>query len=81
MNNEANFIIVCLYVDDLIYFGSNHRLLADFKHSMMRNFEMIDLGIINYFLGMQVKQGRGEIFISQEKYAADILKKFYMKDC
>ena len=81
MNNEAKFIIVCLYVDDLIYFGSNHRLLADFKHSMMRNFEMTDLGIMKYFLGMQVKQGRGEIFISQEKYAADILKKFYMKDC
>ena len=81
MKNEADFIIVCLYVDDLIYFGSNHHLLADFKHSMMRNFEMTDLGIMKYFLGMQVKQGRGEIFISQEKYAADILKKFYMKDC
>ena len=42
---------------------------------------MTDFGIMKYFLGMQVKQGRGEIFISQEKYAADILKKFYMKDC
>ena len=81
MKNEANFIVVCFYVDDLIYFGNNHHLLADFKHSMMRNFEMTDLGIMKYFLGMQVKQGRREIFISQEKYAADILKKFYMKDC
>ena len=79
--NEVDFIIVCLYVDDLIYFGSNHHLLAYFKHSMMRNFEMTDLGIVKYFLGMQVKQGREEIFISQEKYAADIMKKFYMKDC
>ena len=81
MKNEAYFIIVCLYVDDLIYFGRNHHLLADFKHLMMRNFEMTDLGIMKYFLGMQVKQGIEEIFISQEKYAADILKKFYMKDC
>ena len=81
MKNEVDFIIVCLYVDDFIYFGSNHHLLADFKHSMMRNFEMTDLGIMKYFLRMQVKQGREDIFISQEKYAADILKKFYMKDC
>ena len=63
MKNEANFIIVCLYVDDLICFRINHHLLDDFKHSM------------------QVKQGRGKIFVSQEKYAADILKKYYMKDC
>ena len=66
MKNEADFIIVCLYVDDLIYFGSNHHLLADFKHSMMRNFEMTDLGILKYFLGMQVKQGRGEIFFPKK---------------
>ena len=35
MKNEVDFIIVCLYVDDLIYFGSNHHLLDDFKHSMI----------------------------------------------
>ena len=42
---------------------------------------MIDLGLMRYFLGMQVKQRPGQIFISQEKYADDLLKKFNMQDC
>lgn len=42
---------------------------------------MIYLGLMKYFLGKQVKQSRGEIFISQEKYADDILKNFNKKDC
>lgn len=67
MKNEVDFIIVCWYVDDLIYFGSNHHLLANFKYSMMRNFEMANLGIMKYFPRIQVKQERGEIFISSRK--------------
>ena len=47
----------------------------------MTDFEMTDLGLMKYFLGMQVKQAKGKIFISQEKYIEDILKKFYMADC
>lgn len=39
---------------------------------------MTDLGLMRYFLGMQVKQEPGRIFISREKYAADLLKKFNM---
>ena len=42
---------------------------------------MTDLGLMKYFLGMQVRQSPGEIFISQEKYADDILKKFNMSNC
>ncbi|KAL0303184.1 UNVERIFIED_CONTAM: Retrovirus-related Pol polyprotein from transposon TNT 1-94 [Sesamum radiatum] len=48
---------------------------------MMEKFEMTDLGQMRYFLGIQVKQSPGRIFLSQEKYIDDLLKKFNMGHC
>ncbi|KAL0456365.1 UNVERIFIED_CONTAM: Retrovirus-related Pol polyprotein from transposon TNT 1-94 [Sesamum latifolium] len=42
---------------------------------------MTDLGLMRYFLGIQVKQSLGRIFLSQEKYIDDLLKKFNMYHC
>ena len=56
---------VSLYVDDMIVTGSNVRLLAEFKMEMHDVFEMFDLGIMNYFLGMEIYQCNSGIFISQ----------------
>ena len=44
-------------------------------------FEMSDLGIMNYFLGMEIYQCSSSIFISQRKYVVDILKKFKLESC
>ena len=65
----------------MIYFGSSKSLVDDFKSSMMRNFEMSDLGLLKYFLGLEVNQDKDGIFISQKKYADDLLKKFHMMNC
>lgn len=46
---------------------------------MLKKFEMTDLGLMTYFLGLELKQQTSEIFISQEKYANKILKKFQWK--
>ncbi|OIT39224.1 putative mitochondrial protein, partial [Nicotiana attenuata] len=54
---------------------------ANFKQEMMQAFEMTDLGLMSYFLGMEIKQGQNEVFICQKKYAKEILKKFNMEDC
>jgi Reverse transcriptase (RNA-dependent DNA polymerase) len=48
---------------------------------MMKKFEMMDLGLMKYFFGLLVKQHEKDIFISQEVYAKDILKRFGMKNC
>ncbi|XP_047264661.1 uncharacterized mitochondrial protein AtMg00810-like [Capsicum annuum] len=48
---------------------------------MMQAFEMFDLGLMTYFLGMEITQGKDEFFIFQKKYAKEILKKFKMKNC
>ncbi|XP_006588199.1 uncharacterized protein LOC114368337 [Glycine soja] len=53
----------------------------EFKGGMKEAFEITDLGKMSYFLGMQVQQDRGEVFVSQEKYAKEILRKFKMEEC
>ena len=69
-------LIVCLYVDDLIFTGDFG--IEDFKSVMKDEFEMTDLGLMRYFLGIEVHQSKDGIFISQSKYASEILKIFNM---
>ncbi|XP_047315864.1 uncharacterized mitochondrial protein AtMg00810-like [Impatiens glandulifera] len=68
----------CAY---LVYFGTNKAMVAEFKNQMMKEFEITDLGLMKYFLGIQVKQSPGKIFLAQEKYIEDLLKKFNMSQC
>jgi hypothetical protein len=60
---------VCLYVDELIHTGNDDTLLSSIKHSMMKEFDMMDLGRMWYFLGLEVLQRADGIFICQKKYA------------
>lgn len=76
-----DFLIVCLYVDDLIYVGTNPYMVKEFKEAMMKEYEMTDLGLMKYFLGIQVRQSKGEIFMSQEKYLDEVLRNFQMSNC
>ena len=56
-------------------------MYEDFKKSMMAEFEMSNLGMLHYFLGLEVVQSNEGIFLSQKKYAHEILHKFQMEDC
>lgn len=76
-----NLLIISLYVDDLIYTSDSEMMLESFKTSMKREFAMTDLGRMKYFLGVEVIQDEEGIFISQKKYARDMLKKFGMEVC
>jgi hypothetical protein len=78
---QYDTLIVSLYVDDLIYTGNNITLINGFKEDMMKTFEMTDLGLRNYFLGIEVKQKEQGIFICQKKYTKALLEKFKMNDC
>lgn len=79
MNEQGEIIIVCLYVDDLVFTGDLS--IDKFKSDMKKEFEMTDLGLMKYFLGIEVNQNENGIFISQTKYANDILKRFNMMNC
>jgi hypothetical protein len=60
-NNDI--LIISLYVDDLLVTGSNTQQVEEFTQKMMQAFEMTDLGPMIYFLGMEIKQNKNEIFI------------------
>ena len=73
-------LILVLYVDDLFLTG-DERLIGDCKSNLAVEFEMKDLGLMHYFLGLEVWQRDGCFFIGQGKYVVDILKRFKMEDC
>jgi hypothetical protein len=69
-----------VYVDDIIFGCTNESFVQWFANSMKTKFEMSMIGELSYFLGLQVKQSSKGIFISQEKYLKEMLKKFQMED-
>ncbi|VVA34844.1 Hypothetical predicted protein, partial [Prunus dulcis] len=81
LKKGASILIVSLYVDDLIFTGNDEHLIQQFKKDMMSTYEMSDLGLLHYFLGIEVSQTENGIFISQKKYAENILKKFNLLGC
>nr|GEX36573.1 uncharacterized mitochondrial protein AtMg00810-like [Tanacetum cinerariifolium] len=68
-----------VYVDDIIFGSTNKAWCDEFEVLMKREFEMSDMGELTFFLGLQVKQLPDGIFISQDKYVKDMLKKFDME--
>ncbi|KAE8721174.1 hypothetical protein F3Y22_tig00016637pilonHSYRG00095 [Hibiscus syriacus] len=79
--NGGNVLFVALYVDDLNFMGNNDEMIEEFKGTMTREFEMTDLGLMKFFLGLEVRQVETGIFVSQETYAKEILKKYNMENC
>ncbi|GKE24506.1 uncharacterized mitochondrial protein-like protein [Tanacetum coccineum] len=65
-----------VYVDDIIFGSTNKDLCTGFEKLMKDKFQMSSMGELTFFLGLQVQQKEDGIFISQDKYVAEILKKF-----
>eukprot|EP00253_Pinus_taeda_P011834 PITA_11834 len=78
--SEGKILIIILYVDDLIFTSSDDFLITNFKQVMKSEFEMTDLGLLRYFLGIEMKQTKNGIFISQAKYVVEILERFKMQN-
>nr|GEY23109.1 hypothetical protein [Tanacetum cinerariifolium] len=74
--NKGAILLVQVYVDDIV-FGSTKKEMCDvFEILMHEKFQMSSMGKLTFFLGLEVKQKQDGIFISQDKYVAEILKKF-----
>lgn len=74
---EGEPLILILYVDDLFLTGSSG-LIKDYKRNLAAKFDMKDLVLMHYFLGLEVWQKDREIFLGQGRYATNILKRFKM---
>eukprot|EP00253_Pinus_taeda_P032550 PITA_32550 len=73
-------LMLVLYVDDLFLTGADP-LIQKSKRGLASEFEMKDLGLMHYFLGLEVSQKPREIFLSQGKYVVKILERFDTVDC
>ncbi|KAD4585749.1 hypothetical protein E3N88_23350 [Mikania micrantha] len=76
-----NTLIMGVYVDDLLITGAGIEEIRRIKKEMEVNFEMTDLGMLTYYLGIEVKQDKEGISICQEGYAKKILKETSMSNC
>ncbi|GJZ89139.1 putative ribonuclease H-like domain-containing protein, partial [Tanacetum coccineum] len=69
-----------VYVDDIIFGSTKKELCTRFEKLMKEKFLKSSMGELTFFLGLQVQQKEDGIFISQDKYVAEILKKFNYTD-
>lgn len=79
VSNEL--LVVVVYVDDLLVTGSSLKLIESFKQEMAAKFEMSDLGLLTYYLGIEVLQGEDGIILKQDRYARRILEETGMATC
>ena len=77
LNNDL--VVVQIYVDDIIFGATKHFLCEEFASSMSREFEMSLMSELSFILGLQIKQSNSGIFISQGKYARELVKRFRME--
>ena len=75
---DGKLLIIVLYVDDLILTG-DEQLIKSYKEYLAREFEMKYMGLLHYFLGLEICQRDGELFLSKGMYAHEILRKFHME--
>lgn len=73
-----NFCVIAVYVDDLIIGCKSDTTVSDIKTKLSEKFSMKDLGLLKYFLGVNILQNfdKSTIFVNQSVYARSILKKF-----
>ncbi|GJU98646.1 putative ribonuclease H-like domain-containing protein [Tanacetum coccineum] len=79
-SKKGDILLVQVYVDDIIFGSTNKELCTGFEKLMKDKFQMSSMGELTFFLGLQVQQKEDGIFISQDKYVAEILKKFNYSD-
>ena len=79
--SEKTKLLDGIYVDDLSITSSSEEQINKFKEEMMEAFEMIDLGLLNSYLGIEMKQSTSSILLSERTYTNHILKTFKMSDC
>ncbi|GJX15810.1 putative ribonuclease H-like domain-containing protein [Tanacetum coccineum] len=78
--DKGDIMLVQVYVNDIIFGSTKKSLCTKFEKMMHKKFQMGSIGELTFFLGLQVKQKKDGIFISQDKYMTEILKKFVFFD-
>ncbi|KAJ4715914.1 Retrovirus-related Pol polyprotein from transposon TNT 1-94 [Melia azedarach] len=78
---DGRLAIVLVYVDDLIITGDNEGEIRQTRRNLSVRFQMKELGELKHFLGLEVERTDEGLFLCQQKYTKDLLKKFGMLEC
>ena len=73
---DGELIVAQVYVDDIIFGSTKDELAHSFSKLMQAEFEMSMIGELSHFFGLQIRQQESSIFLSQSKYARNLVKKF-----
>ena len=76
-SHDGKVTILAVYVNDIIL-TRNYKEMIKLKENHAKEFEIKDLGLPRYFLGMEVARSQKGIFVSQCKYTMDLLKEIGM---
>ena len=79
-NTKHGFVIICLYVDDILIMGSNNEVIKTTKEMFNNKFDMKDLGVVDVILGIKISKTSNGLILSQSHYIEKILKKFKQDD-
>ena len=71
---QGKHTILSVYVDDIVITGDDLEEIKRLKQTLSSEFEVMDLGSLRYFLGMEVARSEKGISVSQRKYTLDLLK-------
>jgi hypothetical protein len=78
--DKGDILLVQVYVDDIIFGSTKQEMCIWFEKLMKDEFQMSSMGELTFFLGLQVQQSKEGIFISQDKYVTEIVRKFKFTD-
>ncbi|GJS61740.1 ribonuclease H-like domain-containing protein [Tanacetum coccineum] len=78
--HKGHILLVQIYVDGIIFRSTKKELLDEFEKLMKDKFQMSSMGELTFFLGLQIQQKKKGIFISQDKYVNEILRKYNYTD-
>jgi hypothetical protein len=74
-------VIICLYVDDMLIFGTDYDSIVNTKNFLSSNFDMKDLGVADVILGIRIITNNGGLILTQSHYIEKVLKMFNQFDC
>jgi len=69
-----DFLIIQIYIDYILFGATNNSLCEEFSNLMSKEFEISMMGELTFFLGLQIKQSKDDIFINQRKYINQLMK-------
>ena len=75
-DTNNGYVIVCLYVDDMLILGSNNYIITTTKKMLSSKFNMKDLGVADVILGIKISRTSGGLILSQSHYIEKLLDKF-----